>query len=216
MSKISSLFGATVIAIAVASSASAAPVTFSGATTGCFGSSCSTYSPTATDAQLIFTGNSSFSGNTSTSGPLNVNFGSFSVSDPSFFVGNENYNGDVFKLHVDFTAPAGASPDPFNFSANLTGTLNWLSGGTLVIDFGPAQTFTYTGGSFKLAINDVNLSTSFFDSNDSANLTGTFSNITTIAPVPEPSTWAMMILGFCGVGFMAYRRRSQVSPLIAA
>jgi hypothetical protein len=30
--------------------------------------------------------------------------------------------------------------------------------------------------------------------------------------VPEPSTWAMMILGFCGcVGFMAYRRKSQMS-----
>src|SRR5207247_3135122 len=29
----------------------------------------------------------------------------------------------------------------------------------------------------------------------------------TAAPaVPEPSTWAMMILGFSGVGFMAYRR----------
>jgi hypothetical protein len=27
--------------------------------------------------------------------------------------------------------------------------------------------------------------------------------------VPEPSTWAMMILGFCGVGFMAYRRKSK-------
>jgi hypothetical protein len=25
--------------------------------------------------------------------------------------------------------------------------------------------------------------------------------------VPEPSTWAMMILGFMGVGFMAYRRK---------
>jgi hypothetical protein len=31
--------------------------------------------------------------------------------------------------------------------------------------------------------------------------------------VPEPSTWAMMILGFFGVGFMAYRRRSQGSSL---
>jgi PEP-CTERM motif len=27
--------------------------------------------------------------------------------------------------------------------------------------------------------------------------------------VPEPSTWAMMILGFAGVGFMAYRRSSK-------
>jgi hypothetical protein len=29
------------------------------------------------------------------------------------------------------------------------------------------------------------------------------------ASVPESSTWAMMILGFAGVGFMAYRRRSS-------
>jgi hypothetical protein len=29
--------------------------------------------------------------------------------------------------------------------------------------------------------------------------------------VPEPSTWAMFLLGFAGIGFMAYRRKSQVS-----
>jgi hypothetical protein len=29
------------------------------------------------------------------------------------------------------------------------------------------------------------------------------------ASVPEPSTWAMMILGFAGIGFMAYRRKSK-------
>jgi hypothetical protein len=29
------------------------------------------------------------------------------------------------------------------------------------------------------------------------------------AAVPEPSTWAMMILGFCGLGFMAFRRGSR-------
>jgi len=27
--------------------------------------------------------------------------------------------------------------------------------------------------------------------------------------VPEPSTWAMMVLGFAGIGFMAYRRKSK-------
>jgi outer membrane lipase/esterase len=32
--------------------------------------------------------------------------------------------------------------------------------------------------------------------------------------VPEPSTWAMLLLGFAGVGFMAYRRKSK-SALIA-
>jgi PEP-CTERM motif len=32
---------------------------------------------------------------------------------------------------------------------------------------------------------------------------------TTPGGVPEPSTWAMMILGFVGVGFMAYRRKAN-------
>jgi hypothetical protein len=26
-------------------------------------------------------------------------------------------------------------------------------------------------------------------------------------PVPEPSTWAMLMIGFAGIGFMAYRRK---------
>ena len=35
--------------------------------------------------------------------------------------------------------------------------------------------------------------------------------VETAAPaVPEPSTWAMLILGFAGLGFMAYRRKSKL------
>jgi hypothetical protein len=30
-----------------------------------------------------------------------------------------------------------------------------------------------------------------------------------LAPVPEPSTWAMMIVGFASVGFMACRERGR-------
>ena len=33
--------------------------------------------------------------------------------------------------------------------------------------------------------------------------------------VPEPSTWAMMLLGFAGLGFAAYRRASQACPASA-
>jgi hypothetical protein len=32
-----------------------------------------------------------------------------------------------------------------------------------------------------------------------------------IGAVPEPSTWAMMILGFAGVGYMTYRRRKTAA-----
>jgi PEP-CTERM motif-containing protein len=34
-----------------------------------------------------------------------------------------------------------------------------------------------------------------------------------ILGVPEPSTWAMLILGFAGIGFLAYRRRSPANTL---
>ena len=37
-----------------------------------------------------------------------------------------------------------------------------------------------------------------------------------VAAVPEPSTWAMMILGFAGVGFIAYRRSRKDNGLALA
>lgn len=36
-----------------------------------------------------------------------------------------------------------------------------------------------------------------------------------ISAVPEPSTWAMLILGFLGVGFVAYRRKSGAAVRVA-
>jgi hypothetical protein len=42
-------------------------------------------------------------------------------------------------------------------------------------------------------------------------ITGDSLTITDIsAAVPEPSTWAMMILGFVGLGFMAYRKKGTL------
>jgi hypothetical protein len=38
-----------------------------------------------------------------------------------------------------------------------------------------------------------------------------FGNFTVAGAVPEPATWAMMMLGFFGVGFLAYRRKNQGS-----
>jgi hypothetical protein len=46
----------------------------------------------------------------------------------------------------------------------------------------------------------INVDSEYFD-NVSLNVT---------SAVPEPTTWAMMILRFAGIGFMAYRRKSAV------
>lgn len=36
-----------------------------------------------------------------------------------------------------------------------------------------------------------------------------------VAAVPEPATWAMMILGFAGIGFMVYRKKMGATTLAA-
>ena len=36
-----------------------------------------------------------------------------------------------------------------------------------------------------------------------------------VGAVPEPSTWAMLLLGFAGLGFMAYRRKSKPALMTA-
>jgi hypothetical protein len=41
--------------------------------------------------------------------------------------------------------------------------------------------------------------------NDWQGITGLLTPIA--SPVPEPSTWAMLLLGFVGIGAMSYRRQ---------
>ena len=92
----------------------------------------------------------------------------------------------------------------------------------------------YFGGTASNSVNTDNFGTStlpftglfanaFCDTLQRCNgITGTLYDVpeqwtvTEVAAVPEPSTWAMMILGFCGLGFMAYRRRSKPAIFAAA
>jgi hypothetical protein len=77
------------------------------------------------------------------------------------------------------------------------------------------NTIGYTGqrDSFVFQLSAGGFTYSFSDShNTTLNSSGTI--VATVAPaVPEPSTWAMMVLGFVGVGFMGYRRRNCAQRL---
>lgn len=85
---------------------------------------------------------------------------------------------------------------------------------------GTEQSFTYTtGANSHGSMNYVKETLSFtvgaptttvlsFTSQDTDSPYGPVIGGVSISAVPEPSTWAMMILGFLGVGFMAYRRKS--------
>jgi hypothetical protein len=40
--------------------------------------------------------------------------------------------------------------------------------------------------------------------------------LATVSSIPEPSTWAILILGFAGVGFVAYRRKAKPALFMTA
>jgi choice-of-anchor C domain-containing protein len=120
-------------------------------------------------------------------------------------------------ISQSITAPAGNYVLSFYLSGNPDG-----SPATKTVDVSIAgfdKTFTYTIGSnthsdmmYQLETLDFALSgatTLTFTSADTGTPYGPVIGDVSISAVPEPATWAMMVLGFVGVGFMAYRRRSK-------
>ena len=105
---------------------------------------------------------------------------------------------------MSFGSPLSTTATP---SALVTGFITAV-GGLVYVDFKPEQ-FNYSGGSFFLDVHDVLLTTTLFDRKDIDPLTGT---ITMSSAVPEPSTWAMMILDFVGLD-SADRRRQMRNAL---
>jgi hypothetical protein len=101
----------------------------------------------------------------------------------------------------DNSTPAGGLPiDPYF----LAGTASFDT------TTYPYVTFYTTGdgGGFTIGSQPADLGN---------NLVNEFgAQVFTVAAVPEPSTWAMMILGFAGIGFMAYRRKHNGPALRVA
>lgn len=140
----------------------------------------------------------------------NVYFGNSSGST----IGFEITNGDVFQ-------PGGVGPFPlaYTFATNGDGT------GITGVEFAvPESVFEgpigSTGINAGLHPGDqlrLRISQSFGYTAVGGDATGPdrLGLVTLSGAVPEPSTWAMMILGFCGVGLIAYRRRNQSAFLSA-
>jgi hypothetical protein len=159
--------------------------------------------PTASEAiqGLTFAGIDS----PATTSSLPLSLGSMTFENP--FV--DKPADKIFDLQVVFSSPGSGSS---NLVANLSGSIGLMARtgavvGAVLVDFGAGQTISYDGGSFTLTVDDVTLN----GTTTSAELTGQISNVVTgVAAVPEPSTWAMMLLGFAGIGFMAFRRKNNV------
>jgi hypothetical protein len=106
-------------------------------------------------------------------------------------------SGTTFHTQGNLTAPFGSLVGSF-------GSGDFFLIGTSFSGFAPAA-----GGELFLW---------YFDENNGDNTGHITATVTTDSTggVPEPSTWAMMLLGFAGLGFMAYRKRKNGFALAAA
>lgn len=165
--------------------------------------------------------------------------------DSSFLPGSLNYDSNATgytvgqfvndPLGVNFSNPLAAAAGLDNTHFQILGTIGLLAGnntfvlghddgavlniatfGNVLSDPGPTS---FANSPFNVFNPGAAGNFAFtLDYNETfgppAELLFTVNDVT-VGAVPEPSTWAMMILGFAGVGFMAYRRKSK-QALIAA
>jgi hypothetical protein len=123
-----------------------------------------------------------------------------------------NTPGIYLMNEVDFTVGINATAaNPFN-PRTIHETL-YLSGNpfpldvalNVAVDFKDTLTIsggnTYFFGGYKIVLNPYSSGP-----NDIGTYVGDLT--ATVSAVPEPATWAMMLLGFAGVGFVAYRRKA--------
>jgi hypothetical protein len=193
-----------------ASTAANAATTFAGGSKGCFGAAC-VVATSATDAGLTYTGGTATfsqvtdaSGFAGIGGPTN-NFGTITLTPDG-----HSYTGDLFSLMINFTLPVGAGSGAF--TANLLGSLTSTGVGGLQISFltPTVQVTNGLGGFYTLHVNDVAFSGSL-----GPNETILRQDISGyIQAVPEPGTWALMLLGFGGIGMaMRHRRRPALAQI---
>ena len=142
-------------------------------------------------AQIVLTLTVNGSGDYFIGAPGNIT-NSTSASFPSFFA-----------LLVG--APAGATFDKSSWDGSV------FSNGTVLSPPFPNSTETTFNGPPGIGAGDSTTLGVGFSIPASAVGPQTFEVVLTpsVASVPEPSTWAMMLLGFAGLGFTGYRRRQK-------
>jgi hypothetical protein len=124
---------------------------------------------------------------------------------------------DITSFSFSWTYSNGVTGAASGTTANVGFGDNALtaSGGLLSYTGGAAITETFTDGTLgtsQVAFGLTGAGTIRLQNINLIDLSGTVTQPFTIgteqvSAVPEPSTWAMMILGFCGLGFMAYRKK---------
>lgn len=141
---------------------------------------------------------------------------SYVAATGAYTSGTQNKVTGYFTVPTALTADFSTfTPMSFSFSDGIQTITNLTPGvsSSFLVETQPFQHFAF----------DVSVGDSVIDAESSLTIASrgadsfalAFGTTYSITAVPEPSTWAMMLLGFGGLGFLAHRRRSQASALTA-
>jgi len=143
-----------------------------------------------------------------TSTPFKEDF-TFSLSETAFFAGS------VTESLTGKNAPEVTGLTLSLYGGTPSGSHSLLA--TDVASVSPTQLYAavpltnkdFPTGSYYLEVSGTSPSLS-----GNSKITLNVAGATITQGVPEPSTWAMMVLGFLGVGFIAYRRKSSTGSTL--
>jgi hypothetical protein len=137
------------------------------------------------------------------SGPLQQTVGGLTVGKSyqlSFYWAGAELSNRTGYQTIQLTGSLGGDPfaTPVYDNTNPAGTPGSFSGWSL-------QTFDFTANSASEVLSFLAVGSPAANLPPFALLDGV-----SLTAVPEPSTWAMMLAGFGGLGFAAFRRRSRM------
>jgi hypothetical protein len=206
-----------VAASVAAASPAAAAVNFAGGASGCFvvspASTCApSTTPTPDNGLAYVGGTATFDQNTNAAGFAAIGGGADNFGTITLVPDGHDYTNDLFKLLITFTNPADAGSG--SFTADLIGSLVANGdGGVSIVWQNPTQVISSPSiGDFTLTLDTVSFSGSLAlgETVLRQDITGRLQ-----AAVPEPGTWALMLLGFGGIGFAMRRRQKPVLAQLA-
>ncbi|HEV2593826.1 MAG TPA: PEPxxWA-CTERM sorting domain-containing protein [Sphingomicrobium sp.] len=202
------LAAAAIAASVAASPAAAAFVTYNttGSTLSC-GGFVGTCSGSGTNVLTLGTGSGaaflSFDpvGNTLVDSPTNISLGAIDTSN--LLAGNYNLSGILLNILVSQVSPAGSGSLPLG---TITGSLS---------GFSSTASIAFASGGVVIGGNDYMVTNSPLNINPPSSNFGITTVQGFVAPVPEATTWAMMLVGFGAMGFAMRGRRRQMLAQIA-
>jgi hypothetical protein len=144
-------------------------------------------------------GTGSLTFNIGSDDPLNLSVGGIALTAPASLTATVDGVTFTFSTLNSFTDSSGHLLDSSSISASTTA---------------PITSALYGDGNIHLVLEGT---TYEIDVVNGGYIEGGTISLTAIAAaVPEPSTWVMMLLGFAGLGFVAYRRKQNGTALSLA